>query len=213
ELTVRSSTVVGAQWHAYHLYDLFALLLLDGIIYDTGGAGILAYNFRTGPGSIHIRNQKVSRFSQGGIVVVGDAKPVTIEGCTASYGAVAGILLAGVGTADVAGCRVVGIHGVDIAGVRQYGDGLMLLGCEAVHVARSKFLLCERAGILAYQSAGELQHTECLADVFGLAILEDSEVLFGEDCHFKGGEQDIYNYGSANLAVPNEATPIPDRPE
>jgi len=208
-LTIRDMEISDAVWRAIELKKIAAFEMYDSFISNADHVGLLIFNLDYSPGIITIADSAFENNTEGGIVIVGDAKPVYITDSVVDIGSLAGIFLINTGFVEIRGTRVTGIFNADVPGHGYIGDGLIALNTGYTRVVDSSFYFCERAGLLFDNSAGEILNTTSLAGRFGLVVFYSPSLEYDSaDNFFRGTDEDILVQG--DLGVPNEAPPLPD---
>ncbi|UCE38882.1 MAG: DUF1565 domain-containing protein, partial [Thermoplasmata archaeon] len=156
-LTVKDFVLTDIKGYGVMIFKIQEILeIMDGYISNCIGIELLVYNLEfSQPGSIHIIGNSfegftysLEQFTQAGILVVGDAKPVYIINCEVGPGQGAGIFLFNAGFVEIMDTSV---HFISNNPNSSYsvskGWGLIAFNSYFVEVVDSMFSGCDMAGM------------------------------------------------------------------
>jgi len=206
DITVKDTEISGTVSHGIVLLYCEEMQLLNGLVSDTGGVALLILNLVNPSGVINIVDTHIFFFSEGGIVVVGGAKPVFITDCGVGLGGEWGILLIYASLAYVQGTNVTSIVRAD-----DRGHGLAVGYSDFVFVGDCSVTQCEYAGTIFHSSGGLILGMDSGIDNrIGFSVLGEPKPDYSDpDNVFSGWEGDIITDGP--LGVP-EPPPLPAEP-
>ncbi len=210
-ITMRAVTIQDMTWYALYMLGAETLQVYNAWISDCGNAGIVIFNWEDS-GTIRIANTSCHFNEGGGIVVVGDAKHVEIDGCECLANGLAGILLLEVGSVDVDNCYVGLTYAVDAPEKFGVADGLLVTGETSapwIEVTNSDFVNNERAGLMFLSASGMVKNCVSAFNMWGI-VLQGSPLPNGEDLDIDftdNSEGNVYKDG--DLEIPDESL-MPD---
>jgi len=213
DLTVDNTAITGTRWHGVSIERFYGTLtLLGNFISNTGGVGLLIYNFDLGPSEerIEIRNNVITYNPQGGIVVAGGVQDVLIENCGIGFNYMAGILLVGAGIVDILDTNINYVFLADTPEHEGLAEGLLVV--DSYFVSTDGFYInnAKRSGIYYYYSGGQILNTYSEGGRFGL-VLEGSS--YPDPDIYPDWEDDSNTYfGAEQDILKDGALPVPEAP-
>ncbi len=224
DLAVHDSIIRHVDWNGICAIEITGLELLNDLVADATGTGLLVFNIVESDEPIRIIGTKFQHNDWGGLAIVGSAQDVEIIDCEFWNNKLAGILLLEVGQVAVRDTEIKRVRAAKAPGFSsEIAEGLLAKSevseepeeCSSfVEVDNCLVHTCDRAGIHYINCDGLIQNTVSKLNKYGLVIQGPPIPLsWDRDNTFvHNAVENVFVGGGDYLPVPDGYMPLPEYP-